>query len=81
MPPPNYEILFRYVIDNLLRNIFFDNMVIFFYRDGSNAYEYEPKCQADWNATEHAAKYAESMESAIHEECCSRKISFFSFVF
>ena len=51
-------------------------MVIFFNRDGSNAYEYEPKCQADWNATEHAAKYAESMESAIHEECCSRKNSF-----
>jgi len=56
-------------------------MVIFLYRDGSNAYEYEPKCQADWNATEHAAKYAESMESAIHEECCSRKISFFHLCF
>ena len=48
---------------------FSDNLVIFFYRDGSNAYEYESTCQADWNAAaESAAEYAESMEYANHEE-------------
>ena len=53
------------------------NVIILFHRDEHGANEYEPKCQTNWNATEHATEY-ESMESATHEECCSREQSFFN---
>ena len=49
--------------------------MILFHRDEHGANEYEPKCQTDWNATEHATEY-ESMESATHEECCLVQIFF-----